>query len=200
MVVSRWRESLNGIFWCHFWYYLRKNQDFYGILFLWSPLYSPTFKGKGIFDEEGKTYEFVSGIRWNSHNSFLVTHLKFVSVPTKERSPPEIVWTVFSKIYLLYQFKYWETPTWQERGGNLGFSWIPELSPHVLLSGLERKNGILYRKESTLKHYCNWEFSQFRQHFSWMLARSIPTWSQCNQRLVRFLSTRKSSASFTWIT
>ncbi len=49
-----------------------------------------------------------------------------------------------------------------ERGGNMGFSWIPELSPHVLLSGLERKNGILYRKDSTLEHYCNWGFSQFR--------------------------------------
>jgi len=24
---------------------------------------SPTFKGRGIFDEEGKTYEFVSGLR-----------------------------------------------------------------------------------------------------------------------------------------
>ena len=71
-----------------------------------------------------------------------------------------------------------------ERGGNLRFSWIPELSP--LLVWMERKNGILYRKDSTLEHYCNRWFSQFRRCFSWMSPISIPTLLQCNQRSARF--------------
>jgi hypothetical protein len=57
--------------------------------------------------------------------------------------------TNFYGVYLGYWFKMEVCHTsgffgleCVERGGNLGFSSIPELSPQVLLSGLKRKNGI----------------------------------------------------------
>jgi hypothetical protein len=38
---------------------------------------------------------FISGLRCNGHFPFLVTRLKFVSVPTCERLQTEVVGTIF---------------------------------------------------------------------------------------------------------
>jgi hypothetical protein len=59
----------------------------------------------------GETYEFVSGLRFNGHVPFLVTHLKFVPVPTYERLQTEIGGKVFSKYICCTDSKIGKTPT-----------------------------------------------------------------------------------------
>ncbi len=73
---------------------------------------------------------------------------------------------MISAIQKIFQDLFWRgAETW-------GFHESPSY-PHMycFLVWMERKNGILYRKDSTLEHNCNRWFSQFRRCFSWMECR-----------------------------
>ena len=78
-----------------------------------------------------------------------------------------------------------------ERGGNLGVSGIPEQINRTL-----RKNEIYCEEKTTLEPDSDRVCSSIRLSFSWKSVILIPNYNIW----ARFLSTRKSSASFSWIT